>query len=478
MRQDDIQILNRLAYRSYETRDYKKAFLYYSELYREDLLEMPSFNSFLVCVKALNKPNAEKLFEEGISKFPTSFHIKRNFINYLIGKEKFEKAELIVDEILNEYPDDFYAIDLKALILSRTGKLESAIEIMEKKISSPKILQRSHKGVGKEVFFSFKTYFQILEEHLDITKAKQALFELLLKDGRAIDNINFIFDKAEFSESSDKLLKEKLPDGDVAEFIKQYEFIFHKVDKLFSKIEHADINRTLVVEKRATINYLRQFIGRVKGFLLSIYDEEKKKVLIKKYETKKVFISYSRLDRDFALKVHDNLKSKGFDIFLDEYKLEINDYLQTELEKRIKQSDYVVSIVSKNSLLSEWVGQESIHTLMDERYDNQTKKYISVVIDRDVFKWGYYIDLVEEVDIKMDTLFELTLRAFKLKVSSRIYDISRERLIQLRSSLGDILFRIREYLSIDFTDGLEYDKNINKLVDYLLKPKPELKKAA
>ncbi|MCZ8021299.1 MAG: TIR domain-containing protein [Cytophagales bacterium] len=478
MRQDDRQILGQLAFKSYESRDYKKAYLYYSELYREDLLNERDFNSMLVSVKYLNKTNADNFFIEGTKKFPQSLHIKRNYIDFLIRKENYEKAEKLVDEILSEYPNDFYAIDLKSIILGKTNRIESAIELMERKISSPETIKRSFKGLSKEMFFSFKTYFQVLEERLDITKTKQTLFELLISDGKGVDNINFIFDKADFPDTSLFDKEVVIPNTKIASLVREYENIFHKLDTLFKRIENVQIDRTLIVEKRAIVNNLKEFIHKVKGLIASLYNEEKKVQLTKSFQSKKVFLSYSRLDKEVALKIYEALKKKGYDMFLDEYKLEINDYLQTELESRIKESDYVVSLVSKNSLLSEWVGHESIRTLIEERYENTSKKYISVVIDKDIFKWDYYVTLIDELDVKLDNLFELTKKAFKLKVSTRLYDVSRERLIQLRSNLGDILYRIKEYLSIDFTNDIEFDKNIDRIEDYVNKPRPTYKKAA
>jgi TIR domain/Pentapeptide repeats (8 copies) len=79
------------------------------------------------------------------------------------------------------------------------------------------------------------------------------------------------------------------------------------------------------------------------------------------------FISYSSLDKSFAIRLYDSLQSKGIRCWLDEKQLLPGHDISRELERGINSWDKFLLCASKNSLTSPWVEEEIATTLERER---------------------------------------------------------------------------------------------------------------
>jgi TIR domain/Pentapeptide repeats (8 copies) len=79
------------------------------------------------------------------------------------------------------------------------------------------------------------------------------------------------------------------------------------------------------------------------------------------------FISYSSVDKPFAVRLHDALQSKGIRCWLDEKQLLPGHDISRELERGIRLWDKFLLCASKNSLTSPWVEEEIQTTLGKER---------------------------------------------------------------------------------------------------------------
>jgi TIR domain len=94
-------------------------------------------------------------------------------------------------------------------------------------------------------------------------------------------------------------------------------------------------------------------------------------------EKLKVFISYSRNDLAFALRLVEALEARALDVLIDTRDLPLAVEFQRELLGFIRQADTVVYVVSPDSIGSQWVAWEI------EQVELLSKRLASVVA-RDV----------------------------------------------------------------------------------------------
>lgn len=81
---------------------------------------------------------------------------------------------------------------------------------------------------------------------------------------------------------------------------------------------------------------------------------------------RKVFISYSSADSGFAEKLAKNLENNGLDVWFDKWEIRIGDSIIEKISQGLNQNDYLVVVLSPNSVLSPWVNKELNICMMRE----------------------------------------------------------------------------------------------------------------
>ena len=87
--------------------------------------------------------------------------------------------------------------------------------------------------------------------------------------------------------------------------------------------------------------------------------------------SKKIFISHSSKDKVFVRKLASDLKNIGHNVWLDEWEIKIGECIISKIEDGIKSSDYVIIVLSENSVKSGWVEREWKSKYWDEIKNNQ-----------------------------------------------------------------------------------------------------------
>lgn len=70
------------------------------------------------------------------------------------------------------------------------------------------------------------------------------------------------------------------------------------------------------------------------------------------------FISYAHEDREFVLQLYEHLRERGLDVRFDQVALHIGDSLIRAISQEIADGDFLVAIVSPDSVESEWCQTE------------------------------------------------------------------------------------------------------------------------
>ncbi|MBD3387287.1 TIR domain-containing protein [candidate division KSB1 bacterium] len=86
----------------------------------------------------------------------------------------------------------------------------------------------------------------------------------------------------------------------------------------------------------------------------------------------KLFISYSHKDKAFALELSDALQNEGADVFIDKWEIKIGDYFLDKIFEAINESNFIVAVLSYNSVQSKWVLLELKEAKKLEKQDKKT----------------------------------------------------------------------------------------------------------
>ncbi|NTV17575.1 MAG: toll/interleukin-1 receptor domain-containing protein [Chlorobiaceae bacterium] len=81
---------------------------------------------------------------------------------------------------------------------------------------------------------------------------------------------------------------------------------------------------------------------------------------------KNVFISHASKDKSFVRSLAGDLKEIGHRVWLDEWEIKVGDCIISKIEDGVKNADYVIIVLSVNSVVSGWVEKEWKSKYWDE----------------------------------------------------------------------------------------------------------------
>lgn len=87
----------------------------------------------------------------------------------------------------------------------------------------------------------------------------------------------------------------------------------------------------------------------------------------------RVFISYSHKDKGFVSILSRALRRYSIDVRLDEHHVEIGEYLSQKVALEIYDADFVIIVLSPDSIASQWVNYELALVLQREGKDKRTR---------------------------------------------------------------------------------------------------------
>ena len=109
--------------------------------------------------------------------------------------------------------------------------------------------------------------------------------------------------------------------------------------------------------------------------------------------------------------------------------------IQDFIERSIRESDAVVSIVSTQSLLSSWVAIETINAFHRQKWTDG-KLFIGALLSDDFFRPEFRLECTRIIDERLETI-ERLLPGYREKMIDTV-DLNDEktRLYDLRNNLG------------------------------------------
>lgn len=93
------------------------------------------------------------------------------------------------------------------------------------------------------------------------------------------------------------------------------------------------------------------------------------------------FISYSHADEDFATPFYEGLHIRGINVWIDKVELLIGDSLATKIGSAIVDNDFLIAIISSESVASPWCEKE-LAIAVTQGINNKIVKVLPVRLDK------------------------------------------------------------------------------------------------
>ncbi|MFZ4629860.1 MAG: SUMF1/EgtB/PvdO family nonheme iron enzyme, partial [Blastocatellia bacterium] len=177
---------------------------------------------------------------------------------------------------------------------------------------------------------------------------------------------------------------------------------------------------------------------------------------------KTVFISYSTKDKETAAKVKRMLEEYGIEVTIDTESLSPGKDIRAFIDKSIRETDVTLSIVSKNSLLSDWVALETVGSLIAQKF-LENKQFIPCFIDEEFLKAEFLEKATKLIDEDLTNHNQEIIKALDSHAGLTDLDAIRERKLDLRRNLSKILNHLREKLTLDIREPM-FDENMRKII--------------
>ena len=181
---------------------------------------------------------------------------------------------------------------------------------------------------------------------------------------------------------------------------------------------------------------------------------------------KKVFISYNHRDRPSADRVVAFLTEKGFAVTIDHKDLLGGRDIEDWITECLRTHDFVVSLVSENSLKSGWVGMESVMTFFAEKLREESAQFIAMNLQEEVFQPDFLYKVMkflkEDLADVENRLNQFLAEGFPTE--SLQSELNRKR--DHFNNLGKIADRLQRCKTIH-ADGPAFEKGLEELAKAL-----------
>lgn len=121
----------------------------------------------------------------------------------------------------------------------------------------------------------------------------------------------------------------------------------------------------------------------------------------------KAFVSYSHSDKEFAHQLADDLIHSGVDIWIDKWEMSLGDSLiQKIFLEGLDKSDFILILLSRNSIQSKWV-KEELNAAIIKRIEDLTRVIPIILESVDIplpLRSIFWIDMSSNYDEKLREL--------------------------------------------------------------------------
>ena len=175
-----------------------------------------------------------------------------------------------------------------------------------------------------------------------------------------------------------------------------------------------------------------------------------------------IFISYNQDDKDPVDQVRKTLEQAGMPVAIDTDDMAAGQSIKDFIQNRMREKGYILSVISKNSLQSGWVGIESDLSFYSQLFGG--RQFLPVRLDNEFLKDDFLLETIDSIDIRLTDLDTKIQKAKEKRISALPYESRRNRLQELRENLPKILDRLQNVLTVDISGG-NFEPGMKKVID-------------
>lgn len=174
-----------------------------------------------------------------------------------------------------------------------------------------------------------------------------------------------------------------------------------------------------------------------------------------------VFISYNHSDDLQARLIKRQLEDNGIKVYID-IDMPAGMFIDKFIDEGLAQSNFLLPVISKNSLASGWVNKEVTAGFLAQRITS--KKVVPVRLDDAVFDAKFYLDTMVEINKKVEEIKSNAAKALELNIDLRAFqdDLSNQR--DLQANLGTMIETLKKVNVIDLSDG-KFELGMTRVVN-------------
>ncbi len=172
----------------------------------------------------------------------------------------------------------------------------------------------------------------------------------------------------------------------------------------------------------------------------------------------KVFISYNHDDLFAMQSIKSHLESNGVKVAVDTEEIKPGERFEDFITRALRDNAFILTIVSKNSLLSGWVSKELKASLLLNHLNQ--KHWVPVRIDNEMFDTEFFFTANSKIDARITSLREAIQKSLEANLDIRSFTEELARQQDLKNNFSKILADLKGRLVIDisgpmFKQGME-----------------------
>lgn len=225
-------------------------------------------------------------------------------------------------------------------------------------------------------------------------------------------------------------------------------------------IDFSEWQRTQAQVNYAALELVTKIPNTAKAEPVSQSADEASKTSAPKFpDSPKVYISYNHGDTTAVQQILAYLEQNRVNVIIDSEHLAPGENIAGFIAKSVRESDFVLSVVSKKSLQSAWVSVDYEQIFKNER-ETGRNKWIPCMLDTSLYDPDFLREALENAEERMKDLNDKAEQISAKGGDSRAFANDLERMQNHRKRLPEVIERLRSVRIADisgdrFKSGME-----------------------